>query len=277
MPSILCVLLAAVFLGADTVEDLQRKAQLASQDGKLEEAVHLAGMAVALEPNNAQTYLFRGQVFAAAQRHAEAIQDFDAALKLNAEFAVAYQLRGSEHFKLGHIQESLADFDRYLDLRPQEKPKHWQRGISLYYARRFDEGAKQFTSYETVDTNDVENAVWHFLCVARRSGIPEARKSMLKIGHDRRVPLMRVYDLFRGKATVDDVLAEVRKGEPNPAEVRQRSFYAHLYLGLYAESEGDAKKALMHLKEAVVYAPPNHYMGDVARVHRDLLLKETKP
>ena len=65
------------------------------------------------------------------------------------------------------MKESLADFDKFLALRPAEKNGHWKRGISLYYAGRFEDGKKQFEGYENVDTNDVENAVWHFLCNAR--------------------------------------------------------------------------------------------------------------
>ena len=130
-------------------------------------------------------------------------------------------------------------------------------------------------------TNDVENAVWHYLCVARKSGAEEARKSLLKIGHDRRVPLMQVYALFQGKATPENVLAAVREGAPTPDELRSRLFYAHLYLGLYADSTGDKKKALEFMKQAAEEAPrPNNvpnYMGDVARVHRDILMKDVKP
>src|SRR5262249_57763152 len=125
--------------------------------------------------------------------------DFDKCLEGDPKCAEAYDRRGSEQFKRGRVAESLADFDRFLKLRPEAAPGHWKRGISLYYAGRFDEGRRQFEGYEKVDTNDVENAVWHFLCNARRLGIEKARTQMLKIGKDRRVPMMDVYDLYRGK------------------------------------------------------------------------------
>lgn len=272
LPFIVLVLSAGD--AAETVQSLHQKAGDALKAGKGDDAISLAGMAIALEPKNPRVYLFRGTAFEALQKHAEAVKDFDEVLKLRPDLAEAYQRRGSEHFKLGHIQESLADFDKFLELRPQEKPGHWQRGISLYYAGRFDEGAKQFAGYEAVTTNDVENSVWHFICLARKSDIEEARKSMLKIGFDRRVPLMQVYALFQGKATPEDVLAATREGAPNAAELRLRLFYAHLYLGLYAEVTGDKKKALDYFRQAADEAPSPHYMGDVARVHRDILLKK---
>ena len=50
----------------------------------------------------------------------------------------------------------------------------------------------------------------------------------------------------------------------------------HLYLGLYYEATGDGRLALEHLTKAADDHPFPHYMGDVARVHRDLLRKQAK-
>jgi lipoprotein NlpI len=144
------------------------------------------------------------------------------------------------------------------------------RGISYYYAGRFEEGRKQFGAYEAVDTNDVENAVWHFLCNARLVGVEKARAELLRIGKDRRVPMMQVYDLFAGKAKAEDVLAAAGSGQPTGEELKGRLFYAHLYLGLYAEAAGDAKGALEHLTKAAEEYATGQYMWEVARVHVEL-------
>ena len=147
------------------------------------------------------------------------------------------------------------------------------RGISLYYAGRYADGCKQFEGYEKVDTNDVENAVWHYLCNVRVVGRDKARAALLKIGNDKRVPMMVVYKLFQGEAKPEDVLAAAQ-ADAVPKERRNAAlFYAHLYLGLYWESEGDKKKALEHLTQAATKYRIGHYMGDVARVHAELLAK----
>jgi len=258
---------------AQAANDLLKKAKDALSKGDAKEALELAGQAIARDPKHEQGYLFRGVVYESLQRHAEAIQDFGKAIELNPQTAEAYDRRGSEHFKLGHIQESLKDFDKFLELRPAAKPGHWKRGISLYYAGRFEDGRKQFEGYQTVDSNDVENAVWRFLCMARQSGIDKARSDMLKIGKDPRVPLMQVYALYRGQAKPEDVLDAVRQGQPNESELKLRTFYAHLYLGLYAEVTGDKKRALEHL-QAAQNLPIGGYMSDVAHVHRALLEKK---
>ncbi len=217
-----------------------------------------------------------------AAQQAYSKRDWDGTVKAaskaiagDAKLAGAYQVRGMAQFMRSKFAESAADFDRYLELRPEEKNRHWMRGISLYYAGKYDEGRKQFEGYEKVDTNDVENAVWHFLCVARKDGLAKARKGLLKIGNDKRVPMTQVYELFRGTIKPADVEAAAR--DVAGVEAGKRAwFYAHLYLGTYYDVTGDKEKALGHLKLADEKYRIEHYMGDVARVHHALLKAERK-
>jgi lipoprotein NlpI len=258
---------------ADDGKELVAQARTALSAGRVAEAAELASKAIAGDPNNGQAYFIRGVCHEVREKHAEAIADFDKVITLDPKHAEAYNRRGSEQFKLGKISESLADFDKFLALRPDEFPGHWKRGISLYYAGKFDDGRKQFEGYEKVDTNDVENAVWHFLCVARGSSVEKARAGILKIGNDRRVPMMQVYALYAGKLEPGDVLAAVREGKPQGEQLNNRLFYAHLYLGLYHEVNGDKKQALEHLRKAAEEHKIGHYMWDVANVHYQMLRK----
>src|SRR4030095_5819693 len=124
--------------------------------------------------------------------------------------AELYHLRGCEHFKLGHINESIRDFDKFLEFVPKQAPHHWQRGIAYYYARRYEDGRKQFELHQTVNPADVENAVWHFLCVSRLDGVEEAREALIPIKGDKRVPMAQIYDLFAGKSKVEEVFAATK-------------------------------------------------------------------
>jgi len=209
----------------------------------------------------------------AQEHHQEAIATLTRAMEVDPQAAAAYDLRGSEQFKLGRIAESIADFDKFLALRPSETAGHWKRGISFYYAGRYADGRKQFEGYQTVDDADVENAVWRYLCMARAGGVAQAREQILKIGNDRRVPMREVYSLYAGKSTPEEVLAAARSGKPTPAQLNERLFYAHLYLGLYFEAAGDKTKAKEHITAAAEKHKIGHYMWDVARVHAERLGK----
>jgi lipoprotein NlpI len=75
--------------------------------------------------------------------------------------------RAVSDFHAARIEESVAGFDRVIKLAPNAAPQLWQRGIAQYYVGRYKECRQQFELHRTVNPNDVENAAWHFLCVAR--------------------------------------------------------------------------------------------------------------
>ncbi len=190
--------------------------------------------------------------------------------------AAAFDRRGGDHFVAGRIKESVADFDMAVKLDPKREPWHWRRGISYYYAGEFEKGKKQFEGYQTVDSSDVENATWRYLCMARLSGVAEASKAILKIGDDRRVPMRQIYDLYAGKLKPEDVLKAATAGKPPPPALNMRLFYAHLYLGLYYEAAGREKLARKHLYKAADDHRIGHYMWDVAHVHANILRAKEK-
>lgn len=203
---------------------------------------------------------------AAVQRAYKVIEECTLALDRDPKNADALQRRGEANFKAGRFSEAVADFDAYLRLKPEQKPYHWQRGIALYYAKRYADGKKQFELHQTVNPNDVENAVWHFLCTVRAEGLEAARKQLIPIEGDTRVPMAQVHRLFAGNASPEDVMAAAQAASDN-GRAGEPLFYAHLYLGLYYDATGDGKKAREHIEKAAERADRNGYMGDVGRVH----------
>jgi lipoprotein NlpI len=175
-----------------------------------------------------------------------------------------YVARGMQEFQENKIAASLRDFDRAAELDPAGAPFLWQRGISDYYAGKFREGRRQFESHKTVNPDDVENAAWHFLCVARTDGLDAARRSLIKIDltRDPRVPMAEIYQFFAGRGSEESILKAARK-----AGTERARMYAHLYLGLYYEAAGDATKAREHLRQAAAAKLEKDYMHSVAKVH----------
>ena len=197
------------------------------------------------------------------------VESITAAIEKQGGSAALYNRRGEANFRAGSIDSSIADFDRAIALEPRLAPHHWQRGISLYYAGRFEDGYKQFELHQTVNPRDVENGVWHFLCRVRANGIDDARDHMLPISGDPRVPMAEIWRLFQGKGTVDEVLDAAGRGVPG--EVEHQLFYAHLYVGLYYDALDQGPRATEHIRKAAAAPGATHYMGDVARVHARML------
>ena len=151
--------------------------------------------------------------------------------------------RAVSDFKNGRIEESVSGFDRLVKLDPDALPQLWQRGIALYYAGRFKDCRAQFESHRTVNPNDVENAAWHFLCVARAESPAKAKAVLVPVGPDSRVPMSQIYQMFRGELSVEQVL---KAGGTR----LEGQFYAELYAGLYLEALGEAEQALKHIRKA---------------------------
>lgn len=253
---------------ADDAADKLQAARDALKRGDAAAAEAAARAAARLDPKNPQAELLLGKALADQRKPAEAVRAFDAALALNKTFLIAADARGGEQFKLGKIAESVADFDAYLKANPGDAPAHWRRGISLYYAGRYADGAKQFFDGQDAFGADVENVFWHYLCNARKDGVETARKGLLKLrGPDGRVPMMRVAELIQGKATPAEVIEAAEKAKLDGADRTHALFYAHLYVGLNYEAEGKADECREHLTRAVEKYKIGHYMWDVGNVH----------
>jgi tetratricopeptide (TPR) repeat protein len=172
-----------------------------------------------------------------------------------------YISRGMARFKLARVAGSIEDFDRAEELDPRLTPYLWQRGLSYYYVDRFEDGARQFEIDLTVNSRDVEETVWRFLCIARGKGIEAARESLLEARDDPRAILRSIYCLYAGESSIEEVITAGRR------EGDRGNFYSHLYIGLYNEASGDADSARAFLQKAVYEYEIADYMWHLARVH----------
>jgi lipoprotein NlpI len=249
--------------------DLLRELQTHLQRTNYTEALAIANQLISGQPGNAQGYLVRGQVYDAQREFGKAIADYNHALSLDPRGMQIYQQRGLARFKMGQIAEAIVDFDKAIQLKPAQAAYHWQRGIALFEVGRFDDGRKQFEAHKKVNPDDVENAAWHFLCVAKSASFAKAREDLLPVKNDPRVPMDEIYALYQGKGTIYAVFEAVRKNATSSAA----TFYANLYVGLFVEARGDDKGALEYVKRSLERSLGMDYMGDVARIHGEELTK----
>lgn len=233
-------------------------------------AVILGGVsfAQAEEPMDDPQALLREALAASSKGDsAAAIKLFDRVLATEKENAHVYRMRGRERFRTGDIDGSIADFDMTAKLAPNMERELWERGLSHYYAGRFDDGAKQFEQYQTFYNNDVENSVWRYACVARKHGVKKALETLMPIENDRRIPFMEIYAMFQGKKQPEETLKAANAGEATEADRKERLFYSHLYIGLWHEANGRTKEAKEHLTLADEKYNIGDYMWAVAHVH----------
>ncbi len=175
---------------------------------------------------------------------------------------------GESLYRSGHVAESLVAFDRVIELQPRQKPYLWQRGIALYDLGKYELGREQFEVHREVNGNDVENATWHYLCVAALENPKRAQEKILPAPGDPRIPMLQVYELYAGRAKPEDVYAAAEAIPSTSALGRTARFYAALYVGLWHHAAGEKEAARTALKKALE-TRAGGYMYDVARVRLD--------
>ena len=270
MPRILFAMVALAALVpavASADEDSFTKAVAAFQKADYPAARKHAEAAVREKPDREEARLLLGMTCLQLRDHTAAVEALTAVVKANPKSVTALDRRGDAYLKLGRFKEAVADFDRVLELKPDLAPEHWRRGIALYYAGRHADGVKQFETHKTANPQDVENAAWHYLCNVKVVGAEKARADLIDVTRDRRVPMAEIQKLFAGKLQPADVMAAAEKLPAGSDAGTEARFYAHLYIALWYEAAGDAKKVVEHLTPAVERYKIGHYMWDVASAH----------
>ncbi|CAM8997454.1 unnamed protein product [Rhodiola kirilowii] len=178
--------------------------------------------------------------------------------------AAAAVRRGMALFRQGDVAGSLVEFDKAIQLDPRQKAYLWQRGLSLYYLDRFEEGAEQFRLDVAQNPNDTEESIWCFLCETQLYGLDEARKRFLEVGRDPRPVMREAYNMFKDGGDPEQLVAAFSNGRDADY------FYASLYAGLYYEAQKDLDGAKRHLlagSQSPYAQRVDDYMASLAKVH----------
>lgn len=263
-----CLLSQTAALGQSEGLEFVRRAAAALRSGDPAEAERIATAALEKPGGSKRDALWlRSVARDRLERYQEAFDDLTLAASADAPGARTLVALGEAAFKAGDMRASIEAFDRAAGLDADLGPHLWQRGISLYYAGRYEDGARQFEVHRTVNPQDVENSVWHFLCVAEADGLPAARAGLIPVSEDARVPMAEVLALYGGTGSAERVLEAARRARES-GRARSADLYAWLYLGLYHEALGEREAADQSISRAVADSQPSHYMWQVARVHQ---------
>jgi lipoprotein NlpI len=248
------------------VEEWMARAQDSQRRGLMKQALEMAGKAVESAPTDPRPLHYRAQLFERMRQLPSCEADLTKALTLVPDEPTMLLDRGILRLRLGDYAGSVADLDRYVELRPARMAELWQRGIALFYAGRYEAARRQFEVHRTVNPEDVENSAWHFCCVAKLEGWESARKALLPVAADGRIPMREIQALYAGRMKPGEVLKAVEGVEP---ESRRASgmFYAHLYLALYHGALGERQAELKHAAEASRLATGFGIMGEIAVLH----------
>ena len=74
---------------------------------------------------------------------------------------------GMRRFQENKVESSIEVFDQAIEIDASYADYLWQRGLSLYYAERFEDAASQFLRDVRLNPRDTEEAIWNTISKAR--------------------------------------------------------------------------------------------------------------
>jgi|GEM_PF-2476761 len=118
---------------AQDIDDFEMVIQKGERILELDPAKHLISLSV----RNA--YFWLGCSLLEQESYQLAMQNFDEAIKLDAEFADGYLKRGEVYLQLKHYQQALKEFSRSIALKPLESVQtYYKRGEIYLLQKQFD-------------------------------------------------------------------------------------------------------------------------------------------
>ncbi len=117
---------------------------LLKREGKLAEALESLGLAIRSNPNYSLALTERCDIFVALDRAADAIQDCDRAIKVNANWgnatpAIAWKTKGKVQNQLQRFDEALFAYDKAVAIEPTNAQAWAEQGMILWRLGRYAE------------------------------------------------------------------------------------------------------------------------------------------
>jgi tetratricopeptide (TPR) repeat protein len=110
------------------------------------------------EWNDADRYLWEGNLFYQKRMYDEAIENFDKAIGINPIFCMAYNFRGLAYYEKGNFDAAFANFNFIINFNPQDLTAYSNRGAVYERKKEYDKAIADYN--KALDINPNEAAVY---------------------------------------------------------------------------------------------------------------------
>jgi tetratricopeptide (TPR) repeat protein len=128
-----------------------KRGELRADAGDAERAMEDFQAAARLDDRHWRAVHNRGVSYALQGKYREAIADFDRAVELNPKYANAWFNRGEAHYEQGDYQAAVRDYTAALRLSPNDAAAHNSRGHALYRLRRYRDAVREYDRAVAID------------------------------------------------------------------------------------------------------------------------------
>ena len=217
----------------------------AQKQGQWDEAIRLYGAALESTDLDDKGRLLvmglRANALGIRGRYDEAIQAFDAAIRLDPSSPLPYVGRGMVHLQMGEADLAITDDEAAMKIAPEDRFAQANRALARFYLGRFDAAAEDYATVHAHDPADAGFLLWLHIARARAGADDTAafRQDAAAIDPARWPSPAVAY--FLGQATAEEVTAAADQG--SKAERLQQGCEAGFYLGESALLKGDKSAA----------------------------------
>lgn len=128
----------------------------AIERGMYQEAVGYLDRVLAIEPDNVDALLKKGEALSYLGRYEEELQNYDRVLAIEPDNVDALFNKGGALLDLGKYEEAIEYFDRVLASEPDAVDALNNKGVASYYIPRKEEAKKYFDEALRIDSDNDE-------------------------------------------------------------------------------------------------------------------------
>ena len=201
------------------------------QQGEFEKALAAYDSSVRLAPDGGLTYLLRANVLSAAERHEEAIADYDKAISHVAVgrrriLDSAHFNRGNSKAAVGDLDGAVEDYTQAIEQNPERPGYYYNRGNAYFDLYRFSEAVGD---YDQAIRSGSIHAAYNMGMALLASGQPEEARGWFHDaaakGYDHSTVQQNLWTLDQMIPLVDGLDYTVRAA-PDPATNRMSLRFA---------------------------------------------------
>jgi lipoprotein NlpI len=239
-----------------------------SAKGDYDQAIASFDQAIKLRPDYSEAFYDRALALDSKNAYTEAITDYSKAIELHPDDATAHYNRGSDRLLVGQYTEAMYDFDQAAQIDADyTELAAWNKGIAQYYLGRYQDSVNSINQYLAVKPRFTFGGLWLYLAEAGAGRDPKPNL----VARFRSADLSEwpgpIVSLYMGKATVDEVRAAAKQGDPDYLE--DQACQAAFYIGALALISGRTEEGRRDLTEAATTCPKSFFERGAAQVMLD--------
>jgi lipoprotein NlpI len=253
----------AIRLEPDDAQFYKTRADVYYDKDNYDRAIADYGAAIRLADGYSDALNGRGLCYYFRGDDNRALRDFNEAIRLDPEFALAFNNRGNVYIREGNLDKAIDDYAEAVRLAPGSRVALANRGRARFYQAAYKLAADDLAAALALKPSDQYLSLWTYLARARagQDAVASLTGDAAQFDHGAWPwPLIAVY---LGQGDANSVLADIRR-DANPNRESQECA-ADFFLGEKATIDGQAAIARDLLQQARSNCPFDYIEADAAR------------